>query len=396
MVWSSEPKTIEVKCQRRRSWPTRGAPFLPPALDEPLELGFEELYLAIGRMIALASARESVVRTFQRNARETIKVLIDRDAPDLRAMIDIGDLADQGLVQFAHDMAVGVAAIAMQNAGFTWVDHAKEVLPRSRRRPDYVWSTGRDDGSVILSEVKGMASSKTPFGTLRAKVEEAWEKQVRPWALDRTSAGDPIVGGYAIGVHIPAGREAGVAALRSVPARVRARYSGGGPEPVAEGPGTVGPSISVARGHYRAALTLIGARGPAARLLQLPYFDSEVRRFDIVDAGELNFVVPRFRSQRELMLAMELDAFRFALKLAMDDPGPLADRPFGGQQGLGSEGPSRVLSAPRFEPGIRNNLLLGETRIAALAPDGLAILRGGVKPRVIGQLDVSGIGAVSL
>lgn len=302
-------------------------------------------------------------------------------------------------MQFAHDVAIGIAAIAMQEAGFIWVDHAKELLPGGRQRPDYVWSAGHWSGGVVLSEVKGM-SSQASFGRLRRRTEKAWHEQVADWALDHTLAGEPIIGGYAIGVHVPGGRQAGMAVVRSRPI-----WSGEEPSPYLfdeerELPGREGPSVGVARGHCRAALTLIGARGLARRLLPVPLADFETRRFDVIQTGDLSFVAPRRRERGDLVPALELDAFRFAQWLALELPRKEVDDE-GSEQvlragpiessGASTSGPLRV-PAPTFDPEATANEQWQGAQVEVLAPDGLALVRRGPRTKVVGQIEVSGVG----
>lgn len=397
MAWTPDPKTIDVKWQDVRPWPDRGYAFAAPAIDTPTAIRHAELYLAIGRMLALRSARDSVVRMFQRNARAMIGVLVDRNSCDFRALADTADLPDQSLVQFAHDVAVGTAAIAMQDAGFIWADHAKRLLPAGLQRPDYVWSAGHWSGGVVLSEVKGMTSGAA-FGRLRRRTERAWHEQVADWALDHTLAGEPILGGYAIGVHVPGGREAGMAVIRSYPV-----WSGEYPPPYpfeeeSERPGREGPSVAVAKGHYRAVLSLIGARGLARRLLPVPLADLETRRFDIIQTGDLSFVVPGRPQRGDLVPALELDAFRFAQWLALDLPGKEKETEGGehvfraGSLASGRakwSGPLRV-PAPTFDPAMAANEQWQGAKVEALAPDGLALIRRGLRTKVVRELEVSG------
>lgn len=94
LAWAPDPKTIDVKWQRELPWDDRGYEFITPSIETPTGIRYAELYLAIGRMLALRSARDSIVRMFQRNARGMIDVLIDDHSPDFRALDDTADLPD--------------------------------------------------------------------------------------------------------------------------------------------------------------------------------------------------------------------------------------------------------------------------------------------------------------
>lgn len=335
-------------------------------------------------MLALASARRPLVRALQLNARRMIDLLIDVRPQTLTAMTDIGDLADQALVQFAHDMAVGIAGICMNDAGFIWLDHAKQLLPNSKRRPDYVWSAGQQNGGVVLSEVKGMASIK-PFGTMRSRTEKAFKDQIRDWAADHTLNGTPILGGYAIGVHIPAGRPSGIAVLRSEPVSASS---------YPDDPGRVGPPLPLARGHYRAALTLIGATSLANQLLPLPRLRrlAPGQSLDVVAADGQAFVMLQGEVPGPVP-ALEFNAFKFAHALArgeVETHSALDAYDVGLATDFSDEFPFEpmpLVEPPRFAD-LYRSITKGHERsaIVAFAPDGLALLDRRRKLEVVDKL----------
>jgi hypothetical protein len=133
--------------------------------------------------------------------------------------------------------------------------------------------------------------------------------------------------------------------------------------------------LSVARGHYRAALTFLGAHDAAALLMsEAASIDMNAEIvFDVVEADGILFAAaprpagsePR-RNWRlgESMPAMEVEALKFALALADD----------GGSRSLSRRGV--LLTTP---PILRRAVWQSfEKRPAAilraLAPDGLALL----------------------
>jgi hypothetical protein len=385
LTWHPIGKTSNVKWQETRAWADQTHRYRPPAIQSPAWITRDDLYLSIGRMLALASARRPLVRGLQLNARRMIDLLVDSRPQTLTAMTDIGDLADQGLVQFAHDMAVGVAAICMNDAGFIWLDHAKQLLPGSKRRPDYVWSAGQPNGGVVLSEVKGMASSK-PFGSLRSRTERAYKEQIRDWAADHTLSGAPILGGYAIGVHIPAGRPSGIAVLRSQPLSASSD---------SDSPGRIGPPLTLARGHYRAALTLIGATSVANQLLPRPRLQrlSPGQSLDLVVADGQPFVMLHDEAPAPRP-ALAYEAFQFARALAQGEVETHSeDEAY--DVGLSIEFPDKLpiepsiplVEPPRFADLYRSIAKgRGRSAIVAFAPDGLALLDRRHKLEVVDNL----------
>ncbi len=180
-------------------------------------------------------------------------------------MVAALDNDEQALNAFAHDVAVGIAGLCMEQAGFIWRAHAKEELPAARR-PDYVWTQTLAATKVTLSEVKGMAGSSRSFATLKSKVHEAFDEEVHPWRRRSTLSGTPITGGYAIGVRVSHSTPGEVAAVRSIPMpSLPGSLSTVSPLPL-----PFGPDPLVVRNHYAAALALMGLGGMSRRIAGLP------------------------------------------------------------------------------------------------------------------------------
>lgn len=365
------PKTLDFKEEEVIAWPDRGLGYVPPALDSSVNVHFDRLSISISRNLALRSARAGVVDSLYHNARRMLRTFVDARHQDIRLLADVDDLADQALVSLAHDVAVGIAGLCMEDVGFVWRDHAKRQLANGRRRPDYVWATGHYSGGVALSEVKGAVSARTTFGALSKRTRKGFNEQLNDWKLDSTNAGDPILAGYAIGIHLPGGREGGVSVHRSVPAR---------PSPPSP-PGRLVP-LSIARGHYAAAMTMLGATGAALELL--PKSDPSIPppprvRFEMASAGGLDFVVRSVGLPFRDTFAMHPEAFRYAVGLVRDD-GPARWEP------AESRDIKRFEEPPVF-PQFRELPLVRDDVVRAMAPDGVALvkLRGFDRREVIAE-----------
>ncbi len=303
--------------------------------------------------MAKSTVRPAITRTLTHNASHLMKALVDRNAADLITLPDLDELGDQALNAFAHDVAVGIAGLCMEGAGYVWRAHAKEVLPTARR-PDYLWIHPLAATGIVVSEVKGMAGSTQSFSTLKARVHEAFDEQVENWKLDFTPSGTPIVGGYAIGVRVSHSQAAQIAAVRSHPSPA---LLGGSPSrPLA------GPDPMVVRRHFASALALMGLGGMSRQVTGLPPIPSPDMLLDLLHVEDMRFVVRHDRS-RGTAIGMAEEAFGFARRLAETRPTDEFAR---------SERPMPPIFSGRAE-GDGEPITL-EARLLVLAPDGLGLI----------------------
>ena len=352
------PKTLAVKEQETVAWPDRGLGYAPPALASAVDIDFDRLSISIARNLALRSARAGVVDSLYHNARRMLRTFVDARYNELRLLADVDDLADQAVVTLAHDVAVGIAGLSMEDVGFIWRDHAKRQLAKVRRRPDYVWATGHYSGGVALSEVKGAASAKIAFGEVSSRTRKGFHRQLDDWKLDSTNFGDPILAGYAIGVHVPGGRDGGISIVRSTPTTTSAPRPAGGLVP-----------RSIALGHYAAAFTMLGATGAALQLLDQRYSllpPPPPVRFEVASADGIEFVVRSVGMPFQNTFAMLPEAFEYAAALTRGYKRS-------GDASEDSLDRSRLEQPPAF-PGLEELPLKFRDAVRAIAPDGIALV----------------------
>jgi hypothetical protein len=134
-----------------------------------------------------------------------ISHLTDDTGFDFALTSEVSHLSDAATNHLAHDIGVGWAGIYMEDLGYFWRANAAELLPRGSKMPDYVWSTGANNGSVVLSEAKGGAAPNCSLGYVNGRARRGFRKQVGPWLGDQLPTGEAIVSGYGIGIHAPGG-----------------------------------------------------------------------------------------------------------------------------------------------------------------------------------------------
>ncbi len=306
--------------------------------------------------MAKSTVRPAITRTLARNASNIMSALVDRNAVDLVTLADLDELGDQALNAFAHDVAVGIAGLCMEGAGYVWRAHAKEVLPTARR-PDYLWIHPLAATGIVVSEVKGMAGSTQSFSTLQARVHEAFDEQVDHWKLALTPSGTPIVGGYAIGVRVSHSQAAQIASVRSFPFPSMTSRSSGSSRAV--------PDLAIVRRHFASALALMGLGGMSRQVAGLPPASSPEMPLELLQVEDMRFVV-RSDWRKGAVTAMAEEAFAFAVDLA--ETGRV-------ERAATFEIPMPPVFQARAEEERERDT--GWTRLLVLAPDGLALIKGG-------------------
>ncbi|USR00336.1 hypothetical protein [Sphingomonas aerolata] len=356
MQWNPNRKIVSIPYQQIVAWPDRGAGIHPSPFPGSRSFERHQIAFSMARNIAKSTVRPAITRTLTRNASNMMKALVDRTAADLVTLPDVDQLGDQALNAFAHDVAVGIAGLCMEDLGYVWRAHAKEVLPKARR-PDYLWFHPLGATGIVVSEVKGMAGSTQSFSTLKARVHEAFDEQVDHWKLAYTPSGTPIVGGYAIGVRVSHSQPAQVAAVRSHPSPLLPGAATGRPPTV--------PDPGVVRNHFASALALMGLGGMSRQVAGLVPLPSPGMFLELLQVDDMRFVVRRDGSGG-MAIGMAEEAFEYAMGLS--------DR-------RQAEGFARdeVGMPPTYRPRVGEG---GErigfgARLLVLAPDGLGLIEGG-------------------
>lgn len=218
--------------------------FCAPPVPKSLRFTIDELTLSIARNLALEAASKPLLEALGRSAGQLLAHLVVEDGgASFRISAEAAQLGDAALNHFAHDLAAGVAGLAMEAMDYVWHANGKELLTGKGRKPDYLWSRGTRD--LALSEVKGSVAPQVSYNSLDKRAIEGFEEQVCPW-IGTVLSGFTIAWGYGIGLHAPAGK--GAMCVVHQP----------------EGSSSVGvlPSILVpaalARANYAAAFRLMG------------------------------------------------------------------------------------------------------------------------------------------
>jgi hypothetical protein len=177
--------------------------FVAPSFRVPGTLRFSRnaLFAASARAAALRPAPIDLLLALEVATGRMTSVIVDEGGVIFELKDGIRDLADFERNSFVGRIAAGVTDLLMNELGYIWRANASEAIPTREALGDFLYTGGPVGRQVVLAESKGTAGVRATANSIRRKVTDAYERQVRPHVGEVTPLGQ-IVHGYAVALSI--------------------------------------------------------------------------------------------------------------------------------------------------------------------------------------------------